>query len=118
MQQLSYEVKQDMGGPIKTWRCDVKCVKLNQNYYIICLPETLKEKNMRLKKKQLFPEIVKLDDGHEIVVVHDHEGRNLLMQTSVPEKPLGDNLTPIDENRQLALSRQENGKLNAWIETS
>ena len=40
---------------------------------------------MRLKKKQLFPEIVKLDDGHEIVLVHDHEGKNLLMQTSVPE---------------------------------
>jgi hypothetical protein len=55
-----------------------------------------KGEKMRLKKKQLYPEIVKLDDGHEIVVVHDNEGRNLLMQTSVPERPLGYKLTPID----------------------
>jgi uncharacterized protein (DUF2249 family) len=38
----------------------------------------MKEK-MRLKKEQRYPEIVKLDDGHEMVVVQDHEGRNLLM---------------------------------------
>jgi uncharacterized protein (DUF2249 family) len=71
---------------------------------------------MRLKKKQLYPEIVKLDDGHEIVVVHDHEGRNLLMQTSVPKKPLDYKLTPIDSNRHLAVTRNENGRLHAWIE--
>ena len=73
---------------------------------------------MRLKKKQLYPEVLRLDDGREIVIVHDMKGTNLLMQTSVPKRPLGYKLTPIDENRQLALSRQENGKLNAWIETS
>ena len=71
---------------------------------------------MRLKKKQLYPEVVKLDDGHEIVVVHDNEGRNLLMQTSVPTKPLGYKLTPIDSNRHLAVTRNENGRLHAWIE--
>ena len=74
-----------------------------------------REKN-EIKKKQLFPEIVKLDDGHEIVLVHDHEGRNLLMQTSVPERPLGYKLTPIDSKRDLAVTRNENGKLHAWIE--
>jgi hypothetical protein len=73
---------------------------------------------MKLKKKQLYPEVLRLDDGHEIVVVHDLGGRNLFMQTSVPKRPLGYKLTPIDETRQLALSRQENGKLNAWIETN
>jgi hypothetical protein len=71
---------------------------------------------MRLKKKQLYPEVVKLDDGREIVVVHDNEGRNLLMQTSVPTKPLGYKLTPIDSNRHLAVTRNENGRLHAWIE--
>ena len=73
---------------------------------------------MRLKKKQLYPEVLRLDDGREIVIVHDMKGTNLLMQISVPKRPLGYKLTPIDGNRQLALSRQENGKLNAWIETS
>jgi hypothetical protein len=73
---------------------------------------------MGLKKKQLYPEVLRLDDGREIVLVHDMSGRNLLMQTSVPKKPLGYKLTPIDDTRQLALSRQENGKLNAWIETT
>jgi hypothetical protein len=73
---------------------------------------------MRLKKKQLYPEVLRLDDGREIVLVHDVSGRNLLMQTSVPKKPLGYKQTPIDGTRQLALSRQENGKLNAWIETA
>ena len=73
---------------------------------------------MGLKKKQLFPEVLRLDDGREIVIVHDMNGRNLLMQTSVPKKPLGYKLTPIDGTRQLALSRQENGRLNAWIETT
>jgi hypothetical protein len=73
---------------------------------------------MGLKKKQLYPEVLRLDDGREIVLVHDINGRNLLMQTSVPKRPLGYKLTPIDETRQLALSRQENGKLNAWIETT
>jgi hypothetical protein len=71
---------------------------------------------MGLKKKQLYPEIVKLDDGHEIVVVHDNEGRNLLMQTSVPTKPLGYKITPIDSDRHLAVTRNENGRLHAWIE--
>jgi hypothetical protein len=74
--------------------------------------------NMGLKKKQLYPEVLRLDDGREIVIVHDMNGRNLLMQTSVPKRPLGYKLTPIDETRQLALSRQENGKLDAWIETN
>jgi hypothetical protein len=46
------------------------------------------------------------------------DGRNLFMQTSVPNRTLGFKLTPIDENRQLVLSRQENGKLNAWIESN
>jgi hypothetical protein len=73
---------------------------------------------MRLKKKQLYPEIVKLDDGHEIVVVHDQEGENLLMQTSVPDRPLGHKLTPIDSDRRLAVTRNVNGKLHAWIEPS
>jgi hypothetical protein len=59
---------------------------------------------------------VKLDDGLEIVVVHDHEGRNLLMQTNVPKKPLGYKLTPIDSKRHLAVIRNENGRLHAWIE--
>jgi hypothetical protein len=73
---------------------------------------------IRLKKKRLYPEIVKLDDGHEIVVVHDQEGKNLLMQTSVPDRPLGYKLTPIDSKRHLAVTRNENGKLHAWIEPS
>jgi uncharacterized protein (DUF2249 family) len=73
---------------------------------------------MRLQKKQLYSEIIKLDDGHEIVLIRDHEGKNLLMQTSVPEKPLGYKLTPIDSNRQLTVTRSENGKLYAWIEPS
>ena len=73
---------------------------------------------MRLEKKQLYPQIIILDDGHEIVLVRDHEGKNLLMQTSVPGKPLGYKLTPIDSNRQLAVTRSENGKLHAWIEPS
>jgi hypothetical protein len=71
-----------------------------------------------LKKKQLYPEIVKLNDGHEIVVVHDKEGRTLLMQTSVPERPLGYKLTPIDPERRLAATINENSKLHAWIEPS
>jgi hypothetical protein len=71
---------------------------------------------MILKKKQLYPEVLRLDDGHEIVVVHDNEARNLLMQTNVPEKPLGYKLTPIDSKRDLAVTRNENGRLHSWIE--
>jgi hypothetical protein len=114
-----HKVKRDMRyeKTHQNLRYDIKCIELNQNFYIICLTETMKEK-MGLKKKQLYPEIVKLDDGHEIVVVHDDEGRNLLMQTSVPKKPLGYKLTPIDSKRHLAVTRNENGRLHAWIEPS
>jgi hypothetical protein len=58
-----------------------------------------KKKKMRLKKKQLYPEIVKLDDGHEIVVIHDNKGRILFMQTRIPKKPLDCEFSPIDSRR-------------------
>jgi hypothetical protein len=33
-------------------------------------------------------------------------------------KPLGYKLTPIDSRRHLAVTRNENGRLHAWIESS
>lgn len=62
----------------KDLRYDIKYIELNQIVILYVIQKRWEK--MRLKKEQLYPEIVKLDDGHEMVVVHDHEGSRQVCQ--------------------------------------
>ena len=44
MQQLSWSSQMRYGKNHNDLKYDIKCIELNQNYYIICLIETMKEK--------------------------------------------------------------------------